>query len=85
VKRNGTEVYNQQLSHSGKLLLVEGDFTKVGGLGRQQIFMLHVNQTPAKVTGWSSPEFDGSKGEIHRRHRDPHVELERHLPDARSV
>ena len=64
VKRNGTEVYNQQLSHSGKLLLVEGDFTKVGGLGRQQIFMLHVNQTPAKVTGWSSPEFDGSKGEI---------------------
>jgi len=64
VKQNGTEVYNQQLSHSGKLLLVEGDFTKVGGLGRQQIFMLHVNQTPAKVTGWSSPEFDGSKGEI---------------------
>jgi len=64
VKANGTEVYNQQLSHSGKLLLVEGDFTKVGGLGRQQIFMLHVNQTPAKVTGWSSPEFDGSKGQI---------------------
>jgi len=64
VKANGTEVYNQQLSHSGTLLLVEGDFTKVGGLGRQQIFMLHVNQTPAKVTGWSSPEFDGSKGQI---------------------
>ena len=64
VKNNGTEVYNQQLSHSGKLLLVEGDFTQVGGLGRQQIFMLNVNQTPVKVTGWSSPEFDGSKGEI---------------------
>ena len=64
VKRNGTEVYNQQLSHSHRLLLVEGDFTKVGGLGRQQIFMLNINQTPAKVTGWSSPEFDGSKGEI---------------------
>jgi hypothetical protein len=64
VKTNGTEVYNQQLSHSGTLLLVEGDFTKVGGLGRQQIFMLHVNQTPAKVTGWSSPEFDGSKGNL---------------------
>ena len=64
VKRNGTEVYNQQLSHSGKLLLVEGDFTQVGGLGRQQIFMLNINQATAKVTGWSSPEFDGSKGEI---------------------
>ena len=64
VKRNGTEVYNQQLSHSHRLLLVEGDFTKVGGLGRQQIFMLNINQTPPKVTGWSSPEFDGSKGEI---------------------
>jgi hypothetical protein len=64
VKANGTEVYNQQLSHSGKLLLAEGDFTKVGGLGRQQIFMLNVNGTTAKVTGWSSPEFDGSKGEI---------------------
>jgi hypothetical protein len=64
VKRNSTEVYNQQLSHSGKLDLVEGDFTSVGGLGRQQIFMLNVAMAPAKVTGWSSPEFDGSKGEL---------------------
>jgi hypothetical protein len=63
VKRNGTEVYNQQLSHGGTLLLVEGDFTKVGGLGRQQIFMLNVSGPTAAVTGWSSPEFDGSKGE----------------------
>jgi hypothetical protein len=64
VKANGTELYNQQLSHGGSLLLAEGDFTSVGGLGRQQIFMLNVNQTPAKVTGWSSPEFDGSKGNL---------------------
>ena len=64
VKANGTEVYNQQLSHSGRLLLVEGDFTSVGGLSRQQIFMLNVNRTPPKVTGWSSPEFDGSKGTL---------------------
>jgi hypothetical protein len=64
VKANGTEVYNQQLSHSGTLLLVEGDFTKVGGLGRQQIFMLNISGSTAKVTGWSSPEFDGSKGQI---------------------
>jgi hypothetical protein len=64
VKRNGTEVYNQQLSHGGTLLLAEGDFTKAGGLGRQQIFMLNVSGPAAAVTGWSSPEFDGSKGEI---------------------
>ena len=64
VKANSTEVYNQQLSHSGKLLLVEGDFTSAGGLGRQQIFMLNVATNPAKVTGWSSPEFDGSKGNL---------------------
>jgi len=64
VKRNGTEVYNQQLSHGGTLLLAEGDFTKVGGKGRQQIFMLNVSGSTATVTGWSSPEFDGSKGEL---------------------
>src|SRR6516164_8860154 len=31
VKANSTEVYNQQLPHGGSLLLVEGDFTSVGG------------------------------------------------------
>ena len=61
---NSTEVYNQQLSHGGTLDLVEGDFTSVGGLSRQQIFMLDVSGTTAKVTGWSSPEFDGSKGNL---------------------
>jgi hypothetical protein len=61
---NTTFVYNQQLSHSGKLDLVEGDFTSVGSLPRQQIFMLNLTHNPAKVTGWSSPEWDGSKGEI---------------------
>jgi hypothetical protein len=60
VKNNSTEVYNQQLSHGGTLLLVEGDFTSVGGLNRRQIFMLDVSGTTATVTGWSSPEFDGS-------------------------
>src|SRR5262249_27085642 len=29
VAPNGTRIYNQQLSHSGKLDLVEGDFTSV--------------------------------------------------------
>jgi hypothetical protein len=61
VKTNSTEVYNQQLSHSGALDLVEGDFTSVGGLHRQQIFMLNVSGSIATVTGWSSPEFDGSQ------------------------
>ena len=60
VQVNTTEVYNQQLSHGGTLDLVEGDFTSVGGFHRQQIFMLNVSGAKATVTGWSSPEFDGS-------------------------
>ena len=55
-----TTVYNQQLSHNGTLDLVEGDFTSVGGLQREQIFMLNVGGSSATVTGWTSPEFDGS-------------------------
>jgi hypothetical protein len=60
VKTNSTEVYNQQLSHSSSLVLVEGDFTSVGGKNRRQIFMINVSGATAKVTGWTSPEFDGS-------------------------
>ncbi len=60
VKNNSTEVYNQQLSHGGTLVLVEGDFTSVGGLNRRQIFMINVAGTSAALTGWTSPEFDGS-------------------------
>ena len=57
---NSTRVFNQQLSHGGTLDLVEGDFTSVGGLPRQQIFMLNVGGSTATVTGWTSPEWDGS-------------------------
>jgi hypothetical protein len=64
VKTNPTKVYNQQLSHSGTLDLVEGDFTSVGGLPRQQIFMLDLSGLAAGVTGWSSPEWDGSHGNL---------------------
>jgi hypothetical protein len=64
VHTNSTMVYNQQLSHGGTLDLVEGIFTSVGGLARQQIFMLNVGGTTAAVTGWSSPEFDGSQGNL---------------------
>jgi hypothetical protein len=56
VSSNPTRVYNQQLSHSGTLDLVEGDFTSVGGLPRQQIFMLNVGGSTATVTGWTSPD-----------------------------
>jgi hypothetical protein len=57
VTNNSTHIYNQQLSHGGTLDLVEGDFTSVGGLPRQQIFMLNVGGSSATVTGWTSPEF----------------------------
>jgi hypothetical protein len=60
VATNLTRIYNQQLSHSGTLDLVEGDFTSVGGLQREQIFMLDLSGASATVTGWTSPEFDGS-------------------------
>jgi hypothetical protein len=40
--RTRTRIYNEQISHSGTLDLVEGDFTSVGGLPRQQIFMLNL-------------------------------------------
>jgi hypothetical protein len=63
VSSNGTRVFNQQLSHGGTLDLVEGDFTSVGGQARQQIFMLNLAGTTATVTGWSSPQWDGSQGE----------------------
>ena len=60
VKNNSTEVYNQQLSHSLSLVLVEGDYTSVGGLNRRQIFMLNISGATAALTGWTSPQFDGS-------------------------
>jgi len=57
VGSNPTRVYNQQLSHTGTLDLVEGDFTSVGGLPRQQIFMLNLSGSTATVTAWTSSEF----------------------------
>ena len=36
------------------------NFTSAGGQPRQQIFMLNVGGSSATVTGWTSPEFDGS-------------------------
>jgi hypothetical protein len=63
VSANSTRIYNQAISHSGTLDLVMGDFTSVGGQARQQIFMLDLTTNPASVTGWTSPQWDGSQGE----------------------
>jgi hypothetical protein len=63
VSSNATRVYNQSLSHGGTLDLVMGDFTSVGGQPRQQIFMLNLATSPATVTAWTSPQWDGSQGE----------------------
>jgi hypothetical protein len=55
---SSTFVYNQQLSHGGDRVLVEGDFTSVGGQSRQQIFMVSLNTTQGTVTGWTSTQFN---------------------------
>lgn len=70
VSTNVTNIYNQAISHSGTLDLIMGDFTSVGGLPRQQVFMLNLATTPASVTGWTSPQWDGSQGEATPAH--PH-------------
>ena len=51
----GSQVYNQQLSHNGKLDLIEGKFSSAGGLPRTQMFMISVSGSKATVTGWTSP------------------------------
>jgi hypothetical protein len=55
---NPTRIYNYQLSPDGTKLLVEGDFTSVGGVGRQQIFMLDLGPSQATVDPWYSAEFN---------------------------
>jgi hypothetical protein len=59
VAYNGTKVYNQALSHNGERDLVMGDFTSVGGVKRQQLFMLYLGGSQAEVTGWTSRAFAG--------------------------
>ena len=51
---------NQQLSHTGNLMLAEGNFKSVGGQSRQQIVMLNLGGSTATVTGWTSSEFNQS-------------------------
>ena len=58
VTQESTKVYNQQVSHAGHRVLVEGVFTTAGGKPRQQIFQLFLGSPTATVTGWTSPEFN---------------------------
>ena len=55
---SGSQVFNQQLSHGGTLDLVEGVFSRVGGVNRHQMFMLNVGGSRASVTRWTSPDFN---------------------------
>ena len=52
-----TKIYNQQISHDGRMELAEGTFTSVGGQRRQQIVMLRLTRRHVTVTDWTSPEF----------------------------
>jgi hypothetical protein len=54
-----TKIYNQQISHDGRMELAEGTFTSVGGQRRQQIVMLRLTGRHVTVTDWTSPEFYG--------------------------
>jgi hypothetical protein len=54
----GTKIYNSQLNHAGTKMLVEGVFTSVGGIARQQMFMLDLGSTSATVDAWYSTEFN---------------------------
>jgi hypothetical protein len=58
VRSNPTRVWNFSLSPDGTKVLVMGDFTSVGGLARQQMFMLDLTSPTATVDPWYSPEFD---------------------------
>jgi hypothetical protein len=53
---NPTRVYNQQLSNAGTRLLVEGDFTTIGGQPRQQVAMLDLGATTATTDAWYAQE-----------------------------
>ena len=58
VSSNSTRVYNAQLSPDGTKLLVEGDFTTIGGQPRQQVAMLDLGASSATVDPWYATEFN---------------------------
>lgn len=52
------KVYSFALSNGGTKLLVMGSFLAVGGVDRQQIFMVDLGTTSASLDTWYSPLFD---------------------------
>jgi hypothetical protein len=60
VVANTTRVYAAQVSHSGARVMVEGDFTSVGGQPRQQVFQMWLKSPSHKalVTGWHANLFN---------------------------
>jgi hypothetical protein len=55
---NPTRIYNSQLSHDGTRLLVEGDFTSIGGQPRRQVAMLDLGPNGASTDPWYPTEFN---------------------------
>jgi hypothetical protein len=57
-ERSPTKIYNQQLSPNRRRLLVEGEFTSIGGRPRQQIAMLRLGPKTATTTRWHPVQFN---------------------------
>lgn len=53
-----TRIYNAQLNHAGDRLLVEGVFTSIGGLSRQQVAILDLGDTSVTVDPWHAAQFN---------------------------
>jgi hypothetical protein len=51
-------VYNQQLSPKGNRLLIEGDFTAVGGRLRHQLAELNVGRRAVTVNAWHNAQLN---------------------------
>jgi hypothetical protein len=53
---SATRVFNSQLSHDEKRLLIEGTFTSINGHVRQQAAVLKLGKNAVRLDGWTSPE-----------------------------
>jgi hypothetical protein len=55
---SGGRVWNSQISHDRTRMLIEGQFSSVGGATRHQIAMLNLGSTKATLSRWYSTEFN---------------------------
>jgi hypothetical protein len=62
---NRSRIYNQQLSPTKKRLLVEGDFTRIGGKLRRQIAILNLGKKHATTSKWYATQFNKNCGADH--------------------